>query len=302
MKTTLLCWLCAACACMVTTASFAQSDPSNFATVIVLPDDQTSISGSIGSDTQLNVAAGGTVASSFNVGPSNGSGFNIEMNLVGGSVGSQVTSYAGSTVNVLSGFIGNGFDAFSGVVNMSGGTFGDDFDISASSVLNLSGGDIGVNFDALSGSTVNMTGGSIGDSIDVFASTFNLHGGEIGEEFDVNNGALVNIFGGDVGDQFDVFSGGEVHIFATQASIDGIALSLNVGESIVVTQRGGALLESTLEDGAFLDFQLNDSFSGTLDSFGPGSTVRVTLVPEPSTASIFALVALLVARHRRRAE
>jgi len=62
-------------------------------------------------------------------------------------------------VNIGSGTIGIGFDAFDGsVVNISGGFVGSNFNANPGSEINISGGNIGDFFDAFAGSEVNLFG------------------------------------------------------------------------------------------------------------------------------------------------
>ena len=83
---------------------------------------------------------------------------NATFNVEGGSVGNFVSAI-GSEVNISSGTVGFGFDAFNGsTVNISGGDVGTFFDAESGSTINISGGTVGNNFTANDGSTVNIFG------------------------------------------------------------------------------------------------------------------------------------------------
>ena len=139
------------------------SDPALFDQVISLPGDSTfedEIFGSIGNEngggsptTQLNVADGGTVASSFQA--NSGS----EVNITGGIVSIGFSATSGSEVNISGGNVDMLFSAFPGSeVNISGGTVGSRFEARSGSQVNLSGGTVGDGFQAFSGSEVNLFG------------------------------------------------------------------------------------------------------------------------------------------------
>ncbi|MCO6045614.1 hypothetical protein NG895_17085 [Aeoliella sp. ICT_H6.2] len=117
-----------------------------FNTVINLPPDLAPTS--IDSDTQLNVLDGGVLPSSsssgFQAGRSDGTSTNVEVNVLGGTVGDQFTANSGSEVNIVGGIVGRGFGARSGsTVNIDGGTVGSGAYIAGGSSLNLSGGTLG---------------------------------------------------------------------------------------------------------------------------------------------------------------
>jgi len=158
----------------------AQSDPAGFTTVIDVPPSTIGDESGIGSDTQLNVADGGTVGIRFNAGAADGSSTNVEVNISGGLIGRRIEAFAGSEINISGGEVGADFDAFDGsVVNISGGFVGARFNALAGSTVSISGGFVDSFFDAFSGSTVNISGGEIG------SGDFTLVGGE----FQINGAA-----------------------------------------------------------------------------------------------------------------
>ena len=77
--------------------------------------------------------------------------------------------------------------------------------------------------------------------------------------------------------------------------IDGVAIDMEAGEQMMITQRGGSLLEATLRDGQFLDLVLNDSFVAGQDFIANGTTLKVIGVPEPSTPVLAGLFVTIVA-------
>ena len=247
-----------------TTFAQAQSDTesaaASFSTIINLPEDPLNpnpigFSGnSIGNgaeiftDTQLNVADGGSVGDLFNVSGFNRSG-NIEVNISGGTVGNDFNSIPGSSVNISGGTVGDFFAAVDNTINISGGIIGSDF-LTTDSSIKISGGTIGsletfgdsttnisggtingfrVAFGSVANisdgtvgvldvdrSTVNISGGIVGDSSEAFGGTINISGGSLGDDFNATGAfddeVIVNISGGSVGFSFDANGGSIVNI------------------------------------------------------------------------------------------
>jgi len=147
------------------------SDPSNFSTVINIPQDMPTISGGIGSDTQLNLRDDGAIldviGGRFDAGPADGTGSNIEVNILGGTVGFRFFAQPGCTVLVSGGSIGSQFNMASGSqATISGGRFGSG--LSLGGQCEILGGTIGPGLDARNGSTVKIAGGRIQRDIDTF--------------------------------------------------------------------------------------------------------------------------------------
>ena len=70
----------------------------------------------LNSNSQLNIFEGGSIFSGFFTGvffagPSDGTGSNIEVNISGGSVGTDFNAFSGSTVNISSGNVDDDFRA-----------------------------------------------------------------------------------------------------------------------------------------------------------------------------------------------
>ena len=116
------------------------------------------------SNTQLNIDVGGSIGDLFNAGDTSTENSNIEVNILGGVIGSSFNANSGSTVNISGGGFWNFFNANSGsTVNISGGVLGFDFDANSGSTVNISGGTVGNAFDAFPSSTINISGGTVGD-------------------------------------------------------------------------------------------------------------------------------------------
>ena len=254
---------------------------------------------------------------------------NSEVNISGGTVGSDFAAHIDSTVNISGGTVGSNFSANSGsTVNISGGTVGAGLDANDGSTVNISAGEVGNFFDANDGSTVNITGGSVGNFFDANdGSTVNILFGTIGSNFDAQDGSIVNISGGELGDAFEVqtggtvnisggiFSsdfearnGGTVNIFGTEFFLDGVLIdNLVLDQADTIFEReDGLLLSGLFADGTPFDFNLNPNntapFNRTL--FESGSTLTITRVassiPEPGGGLTLATMSILLLGRRRR--
>ncbi len=68
----------------------------------------------------------------------------------------------------------------------------------------------------------------------------------------------------------------------------------HVGDSIVLTERGGSVLSGTFLNGTPFDFVLNSLSASGQDYFDPSATLRLTVVPEPASVLLLGLSALSV--------
>ena len=223
--------------CLVASAASGQ-----FTTVRnIPPEPNIGNNQSIGSNTQVNLAAGGSIGSFFTAGTPMGSS-NIELNVAGGSVGFGAIVYR-TTVNVSGGSIQNMFTAYDSDINISGGSVGDDFTAAVESTVKISGGTIGEDFEASDESTVNVSGGSFID------------------EFRVSRGSTAMISGGTFSDGFRVFDTSTVSIYGGEFRSGGILISgLNVvGDSALYFQPGANSLTGTFADGSPFAFDISDS-------------------------------------------
>lgn len=243
-----------------------------------------------------------------------------EMNIYGGKASSTVVG-AGATVNLVAGEIPNAlYMNADSTLNMSGGKFA--FLNASASVINLSGGNISV-LQQLQTSTLNMTGGQILLGFrSVTGSTINLSGGTLGDD-QIGGDSRLNFSGGSIAPKayFAALADSTVHLIARAALLNGTAipgLSLGNETAIDLTNITGTL-NGILKDGSPFSFALRldrpeSSAQGqgpiivtnpsVVQSGPPRSNVKVliTLVPEPSSASLVALCAgsVLMSVGRRR--
>lgn len=205
------------------------------------------------------------------------------LDIAGGSVG-RFADFAYSEINLFSGGIDVRADALQSIVNVYGGNINDSFTVQRGTEFNLFGGSVARLLMAIDGSEVNVAGG------------------EITGDFELGEGAILNVSGGDLGYGFRAEDGAQVNLFVNDLFIDGVAIDLESGEQMVITQRGGSLLQATLRDGQFLDLVLNDSFVANQDFIANGATLTVIGVPEPATpvlAGLFVTIAAAGIRRRR---
>ena len=188
----------------------AHTSGQPFTTIIDVPPDPGP--STIGSDTQLNLSAGGFIANQFLAGDPSGTSSNIEVNISDGELGTDATAY-NSTVNISGGLVGKRLSVYDSTLNISGGEVFTD----GNSFLHFSV--------RAYDSTVNIHGGFVGTKLGIYDSTLNIFGGEVDKSAQANAGATVNISGGFVGSFLDTYAGstlnitgGEVNVFDTRAA------------------------------------------------------------------------------------
>lgn len=185
-------------------------------------------------------------------------------------------------------------------VNIHGGTTRGNMALFSGAVANVSGGTIGDLFTAFTGATINISGGTImNDVVAADFSSLNITGGTFGSYITTFDGSVTNIKGGSIGEEFVAFEGAEVNLAVTSLMIDGVAVDLSLGDSLLIDQRGGVLLEATLADGSYLDFTLNGDFVSGEDVFEYGTRLTATMVPAPSATALLGLGGLVAGRRRR---
>lgn len=202
--------------------------------------------------------------------------------MTAGSAGNNCMAEFGGTALIEGGIIGSGFVVRTGAhAAVSGGTVGVGFVVRDDSTAEITAGVVGDGFEIRNAAVVTLSDGSMGSSgFCGDAAVLNVNGGSIGANF--QNGSVVNISGGSFGDGFNAGFFTTTHLFVLEASVDGVPLDLEVNETVVISERGGALLEATLADGSFIDFVLN--FQGVspltpgVDWFDDFAFVQVTRV------------------------
>jgi len=155
--------------------------------------------------------------------------------IVDGGRISRLSALAGSQVTVSNGSLGSNSslgNSFSGVstsavMNLTGGTIGDYFDIYEHGVLNMSGGTIYGRMDGHAGSEINLSGGAIAWYAQT-AGTLNMTGGYIDSYFKAQAGSNVLLSGGAIDYGFMAFAGSEVHV--SGGLIDGSFLIESGGD------------------------------------------------------------------------
>jgi|GEM_PF-3390217 len=252
--------------------SHAQSDPSNFTTVIDAPPTIIGQNESISSNTQLNVSEDDDVR--FEVGAhfsaGNESSTNIEINVSGGGVNFDFAANNGAMVNLSGGFIGVRSAAnFGSIVNISGGQVSNQFNSNSGSTVNISGGKVGAVFDANSGSTVNLSGGTVGRGFDAFSgSRVTISGGTVGPNFNADFGSAVTFVGGEF-----LLNGVTPTNLASVTLVDTDVLTgtLEDGSVFIFSTQGGNfggdnLNGVTLQDGSLQTIDLTPKvISGPVD-------------------------------------
>ena len=190
---------------------------AGFGTVIdIPPEPDIGDNGSIGSSTQLNLFAGGSIGESFDAGAVDGSSIDVEVNVEGGTVGNEFQANGGSEVNVRSGIVGDQFQANGGShVIVSGGSVGNEFQANDNSIVDIPGGNVG-SLMQIFDSDVHVSGGIVGNDVDVYSDGHLLvSDGRVGFFVDAgledgsSSNVLVEMTGGIVGPAIKMYAGSE---------------------------------------------------------------------------------------------
>ncbi|MEM6553798.1 MAG: hypothetical protein AAF750_16895 [Planctomycetota bacterium] len=263
-----------------------QSDPGLFTTVIDIgpgmtagdgdstlgnsgPITPTFLTGDVlGSDSQLNLSAGGTILTNFSVGLLDGTGTNTELNVSGGFVESDLQANAGATVNFLGGDVGIVDANNGGIVNILGGDVSF-IDVNGGGIVNITGGE--VSLDVFAGGTLNVSGGNLSSSLDTFTGgALNISGGG----FQLNGSPVTELTGEfGVSGSEEVLTGiladGTVFLFAEGSSTDFAADTVTLIEATVAPSANpGTLSSGTFGKGVRVGETLTVTGTGELlDNF-----------------------------------
>jgi hypothetical protein len=291
---------------------------AEFVTIIDSPPAEISRYDSIGSNRQVNLYPGGVLPSSVHVGPVWQPGDNIEINLLGGTIGSEEEPYGtlstssrwvrttNVTVNLTSGKVWGGVAGTAGsLITMSGasmdgslrvtdgslavvtgGWIGGGLTAQNGSMVHMSGGVVGSNYwysydgtGASSGSVFLMSGGVIGSYFFVDNSFASLTGGRIKGELVVSSNGQVEIAGGSHG-PINAYRGGNATLIGGEFQLDGVAID---GLSVNAQNVGfpsGSLLTGILSDGSPVTLA-NDI--GYLHDYFADDRISLRLAPVPAS-------------------
>ncbi len=227
---------------------------------------------------------------------------NVEAGATVGA-GLRVSGWTGPTsINVHGGQIGQALWTSDAAITIHDGSIGADFNHSSGSVigttLTMLGGTIGDGFHMGGGFSFpfmdppfSMSGGTIGNSMTITGRGL-VTGGAIGDGLKVGNGTAsgagaLTIAGGTIGSGMYVgiyvtsskqFAGNQLHLMVTELRLDGEPVDLIVDVPLLITERGGALLEATLADGSPFDLVLNDVAKPGQDYVAALATLTATRV------------------------
>lgn len=258
----------------------------------------------------IGISFDARAGSHFNMsGGSTGVGFTAwngsEVVLTEGQLG-QLVAYAGSTVTVHGGSIGNtsstmgqAVGAFSGpaVLNLLGGHVTHSFDVREHGVVNMSGGRQGALLHAYPGSILNISGGTVGASAQIegelnFSGGFldsnvdaragsdvTISGGVVGPGFQAHSGSSVTLSGGELIYELDAEANASVELIGSEFLLDGAPIpGLAVGVPFVLPDRGG-VLSGVFATGQSFDFELvATSNVFNRDYFDAQAVLTLTLV------------------------
>jgi len=163
-----------------------------------------------------------------------------------------------------------------------GGELPSHFNAGPGSVVNVAGGVVGVNLEA-TGSEINIAGGTVESGLDAFdGAVVNISGGSVVDSFDAYSGAIVNLSGGDgIGPKLRVFPDSTVNVFGLDFLLNGAPINglENWGDSVIIPQRDGSTLRTTLLDGNVFNLRPQSRAGGTSlrHYVDPEATLRLVL-------------------------
>lgn len=238
----------------------------------VIGDDQL-----MWSDTTLNVFEGGVVGRRFDAGHYVGQSSNVFVNVYGGDIGWGFSVNYNTTARIMGGNFGS--LGITGTAYISGGVVGD-YSI------------------ATSGSTVDISGGTIGDEFRIYGSgrhfdflpetRVNISGGAIGKAFQISGYSTLTMSGGSFGKYRSFGSNSTINLIGTEFFLDGIAVDLVPGSRTQIDERE-AILSGMLADGSPIELHLSTT-GLEQDYFAADATLTLTLVPEPISIVILAMI------------
>ncbi|TWU25972.1 beta strand repeat-containing protein [Bythopirellula polymerisocia] len=149
---------------------FLQGANAQFTSIINLPPD--TLPSTIRSNTQINLREGGYIRSNFQVGSNFTLNANVEVNVMGGTVGYSLEALRGSTVNISGGYFQSGIKAtYGSSINISGGVLNHGIDIDYQSIVTLFGGEFFLDGQPIAGLS------QVGDkALQNLSGDYSLHG------------------------------------------------------------------------------------------------------------------------------
>lgn len=291
----------------------AQSDPSNFDTVLYFPPTLGDVVDGL-YNTQVNISDG---ADLYRV----SGGSDVEVNVSGGTV-QLICGPEGQTTNISSGEVSSAFEKQE--IHITGGTLGlgEFLRFVGGGAYNIHGGST----DFVQGSRdgiVNLSGGTVDDislgpgnnvkELDQGGATLNMTGGEVTGLVVVDSKSVANISGGSFGSdgRLGIGFGGTLALTFNELRIDGEELDLPLGVTTPLFPIDPELKEACSKDEGFCGFGGANELSGvwadgssfeafTMISVGPLSNIFVTRVPEPTSAILVFAAALVTPRRLSR--
>lgn len=189
-----------------------------------------------------------------------------------------------------------------GTVYAWGGSFGMP-SMSNGATFNIEGADV-LSLTSYGG-TVNFRSGVFQNGSLILNTTVNLFAttGSAGAgEFHIGD-SVFNFCGGELtptaGSSLNSGVGAEIHLFMQSAALNGAPIpGLALGATVVIPQRL-VTLGGVMKDGSPVDMYLGNFATNQKFQFADGSTLKVTMVPEPASSAL-AYFGLAMSGRRRR--
>lgn len=190
---------------------------------------------------------------------------------VGGTVAGNVRADDDSIVNISGGTIFD-LDAHDNSVSTVTGGSIEEFNLFGNAVVNFSGGTLTIDVEMFNNSALVMTGGTIN-------AAGSLRG------ILLSDNATASISGGTISNAIVIRESGMV-------TLSGLSFNFAAGDYAAGSALDGQVVTGTLADGSA--FSQEVSFENSVNA-----TLRLEVIPEPSSLALLGLGGLLVARRRR---
>ena len=300
--------------CLLVFGVFAQAE---FDTIIDSPPTEFESYGEIGSNTQVNLYPNGVLPIRYNIGPTWEPGDNIEINLLGGSIGDEQDRYGqlstssrwvrttNVTVNLIEGNVWGDLDGTAGaLITLSGATVHGELTVDDGSLAIISGGQITDGLLAYGGSSAHLSAGSIGSGQSVFSdgvgvrdgSVFLMSGGDVKGELVVsdsyanvtegrvtgrlvvNDSGLIEIAGGVLG-PIQEYANGTATLIGGEFQMDGMPIEGLGANTQTVDFPEDSVLTGVLSDGTPVIL----SNMGTLQDYFADEQIELRQAPVPAS-------------------
>jgi hypothetical protein len=292
---------------------------AEFMTIINSPPAELARSITIGSNTQVNLYPGGVWPDHYSIGSAWSPVDNVEINLLGGSIGDEQSPYSSFhpgnywtpatnvTVNLIDGNVWGSVNATNGtLVTASGAAVSRDLTVNDGSLAIVTGGRIGERLAASNGSMIRMSSGIVGSDesnystgaqassgsvflmsggeihgdLNIDSSYASLTGGSVTGRISVSGAGALDLAGGAVG-PLRIYDSSSATVSGGEFRFDGVPVEGPAGSLHTVDFVNGSLLTGVLSDGTTIVL----STTGYLREYFANHQINLRAAPIPPNES-----------------